>query len=49
MSYKEFYESYHLQYTPKPIKKNRDRDWKQKIAYGVFLVLIIGMIILFTR
>jgi len=49
MTYKEFYETYHAQYIPKPIKNDTSKEWKQKLAYGCFLIIIMISIIFFTR
>ena len=49
ITYKEFYETYHQQYVPKPIRRDKYKDWKQKIAFITVLISILMMIILFTR
>ena len=41
VSYKEFYETYHRQYIPKPVVKYNYREWYKKIVYILLITVIL--------
>ena len=49
VTYKNFYETYHKQYTPKPTVKINYKQWYKKIAYFICIFFIILIIFLMIR
>lgn len=49
ISYKDFYETYHKQYIPKPTVKINYREWYKKIAYVTCIILIVFVIFFMIR
>jgi hypothetical protein len=49
ISYKQFYETYHKQYLPKPVVKVNYRNWYKKLVYLMCIFIICLCIFLFIR
>ena len=47
VTYKDFYETYHKQYLPKPVVKYNYRDWYKKFVF-IFLITLILITIFYN-